>query len=354
MKQVPFSVVRALILAVSATVISACALGRMPVPPGTVPRQENVPPEDEQYGHDVLSALMERYELETDDQKVNRARDVVDKLSLAAKADQNPWHVYVLKDDNFKNAAATRGNFIFIWSGMFDVVKNDDELATVLSHEIGHVLAGHTMPHPVEEVNRILSGVAGDVAGRIIAQQGGAYSGIVVSLSEMLITEMLQAVLVNPEAQRQELEADHIGMFLMADAGLNPEHAVAFWERVSTDPDFEGFPVAFLSSHPSSYKRVEELRRHLPEAQRRYNGEVPALIQKPDQPLHSPARDKDSWVVVEPFVPVYAAPDASSELLGTLKEGKSVKVKTIQGRWLKIDTPYEGFVKSFLLAPASN
>jgi predicted Zn-dependent protease len=252
-----------------ALALSACS-SRQRVSPGTVPEPPKASHEDEQYGQNVLNSLVERYPLSTSDEYINRARDIVDRLSRHATSKPTVWHVYVLDGDEFKNAAATRGNFIFIWTGMLKTVRNDDELATTLAHEMGHVLANHPKPSPAEDTSRIVSGVAGNVARQAISIQGGAV-GALAGLGEMLAKLTMNALLVYPEQQRKELEADHIGLFLMADAGYNPEEAIRFWERVQGDPVFSGLPIEFLSTHPSSKERLEALRRHLPEASRRYS-----------------------------------------------------------------------------------
>lgn len=244
-----------------------CAPTRPPVPPGEVPSADYVSAQDEAYGHEVLSELSEKFELDRDDNHINRVRDLVDRLADGGHVNQDPWHVHVLKDDTFKNAAATRGNFVFVWTGMLNTVQNDDELATILAHEMSHVLAKHTAEDPAEETSSILAGVAGSVASAVLSQQG---LGPLADLGEVLTRELIGAVLINPGAQEHELEADQIGLFLMADSGFDPQSAIDFWRRVQNDPDFSNDFLGFLSSHPSSSDRLHALERYLPQAQERY------------------------------------------------------------------------------------
>lgn len=343
--------------------ITACAPQRAPIPPGVVPEQSEVSAEDEQYGHQVLNQLMERYELDNDDARINRVRDVADKLTAAKNPNGNPWHVYVLKDSNFKNAAATRGNYIFVWTGMLETVQNDDELATIIAHEIGHVLAGHTNPDPSEEVTRIIAGIAGEATGHVVAAQGTA--GILASLAASLVKTSMEALLVNPSLKRQELEADQLGLFLMADAGFNPEAAVRFWERVQHDPNFSGFPLAFLSSHPSSTERFERLRDVLPLAEERYRGgstsgspeattpsRPSSSYSRPSSSYSRPRRTLDeSWVVVEAKASVRSEPRLSAKVLADLPVGTKVTVIAHEDAWLEISEPRPGFVRGVDLSP---
>mgnify|MGYP003342625502 CR=1 FL=1 len=72
--------------------------------------------------------------------------------------------------------------------------------------------------------------------GNAIALNSSMFNGARVvgpGIAGMLVAETVRALAVNPESQRQELEADQIGLFLMADAGFDPTHAIDFWVRFS-------------------------------------------------------------------------------------------------------------------------
>jgi len=77
-------------------------------------------------------------------------------------------------------------------------------------------------------------------------------SAPVSQLAELIVRASLEAILVNPDQQGKELEADQIGIFMMADAGYDPQEAIDFWQHVQGDPDFSSSPLEFMSSHPSS------------------------------------------------------------------------------------------------------
>ena len=212
-------------------------------------------------------ALTRTYPLSRDDNSINRVRDIVNDLADAAGAGDAPWNVYVLRGDSVVNAAATRGNFVFVWTGMLRTVKNDGELAAVLAHEMGHVLAHHTQPTPSEEASEIMASVGENVASQVVAVQGpyGALSGI----AGLLAKEAIKALIVNPESQRKEHEADQIGLFLMADAGYDPHNAIGLWTTMSQEGSGGAIPT-FLSSHPANDERIGELQQLLPSAMERY------------------------------------------------------------------------------------
>jgi len=245
-----------------------CSSGRTPVPPGTIPQALYVTAEDEAYGHQVLGELSRSYPLSRDDASIERVRGLVTRLAKAANADSHPWNVFVLEGDNVVNAAATRGNYVFVWTGMLRAAQTDGELATVIAHELGHVLANHTKATPQEEASKIMARTTGEIAGQIVASQPG-YAPL-AQITGILVTELIEAIAVNPETQRLETEADQIGFFLMADAGLDPHDALSLWSKMANDPSTTGEPLQFLSSHPASSDRLEALQALLPEALDRY------------------------------------------------------------------------------------
>ena len=344
--------------------LSACAPMRSSIAPGVIPAQGEVSASDEEYGHEVMAALAQRYPLEKSDEKVNRVREVADKLSEASGSGGNPWHVYVFHDDSVKNAAATKGNYVFVWSGMLEATQNEDELAAVLAHEIGHVLAGHTSPTPAEETRDIISGLAGTAAGSAVSYT--PYAGA-ARLVGMLVSESMKALIVNPESQRKELEADQIGLFLLADAGYDPQRAITFWQRAKYDPALSGMPVEFLSSHPSPENRFENLQKLIPEAMHRYETALTrvgktasssdkhptdapptATLREPSRVLPSPV---ETWIVAEDWATVFASPQAQSRAVIDLPKNTEVAVVGQTGGWLRIEKPVRGFVQGRYLAP---
>jgi predicted Zn-dependent protease len=249
-------------------VLASCAQVRVPITPGTIPQGVYLSAEDEAYGHQVLSTLTETYPLSRNDADIQRVRGLVRRLAQAGGVDGSPWHVFVLQDDTVVNAAATRGNYVFVWTGMLRMAQSDGELATVLAHELGHLLANHTQPTATEEANEIMARASGEIAGQLVAIH--PYYGPLAQLAAIAVTETIKAIAVNPESQRLETEADHIGFFLMADASFDPEEALHFWAKMSHSGHPGQPALSFLSSHPDSEERLFALRELLPQARSRY------------------------------------------------------------------------------------
>lgn len=161
------------------------------------------------------------------------------------------WEVNV---ENTKeiNAYCMPGGKIMVYSGLIDQLKvTDDELATVIGHEMAHALREHSR----ERVSRAMGQEA-------ILSLGAAALGVnsqgAVELANQIATVTFQL----PHSREQESEADSIGLELMARAGFDPRAAIALWQKMAAAAPSSG--PNFLSSHPSSSQRMTDLQNLLP------------------------------------------------------------------------------------------
>lgn len=165
------------------------------------------------------------------------------------------WDIEVF-DDEMINAFAMPGGKIGVFTGILAVAENQDQLGAVLGHEVAHV----TEQHSVERANRTMT-TQGYAAAASAALGGGA-AGDLVQMSAQL-------GLLLPYGRGQESEADIVGIDYMADAGFDPRASVQLWKNMAESN--KGAPPEFLSTHPSSSTRIEDLVHQLPLALVRYN-----------------------------------------------------------------------------------
>jgi predicted Zn-dependent protease len=166
------------------------------------------------------------------------------------------WEVVVFKDDN-PNAFALPGGKMGVYTGMLKVAENQDQLAAVLGHEVGHVLAQHGNERISQQqlTNVALAAAAG--------------SGYLDAASMQALGLGAQIGILLPYSRTHESEADVIGLDLMSEAGFDPRESVQLWKNMQKASD--GAPPEFLSTHPSSSTRIDNLLGGMADALKIYN-----------------------------------------------------------------------------------
>ena len=170
------------------------------------------------------------------------------------------WEIVVFAEDP-ANAFALPGAKIGVYEGLLKVAANQDQLATVIGHEIAHVIAQHSN----ERISRDYATQASlDIIGAIAGGEG--------ELAMAALGVGVQVGVKLPFNRSQESEADLLGLDYMADAGFDPEESIALWHNMSVASKRN--PPEFLSTHPSHESRIEQLRARMPHALAIYDAAV--------------------------------------------------------------------------------
>jgi predicted Zn-dependent protease len=180
---------------------------------------------------------------------------------LPAPWNQQRWD-YALFENDETNAWALPGGKVGVYTGIFKAARNQDQLAGVIAHEIGHVVSRH---HD-ERITRqaIASGVL-QVGGAVAGSRYGEGIGNAVTQGGSIAA---QAGFLLPNSRAQESEADVVGQQLMAKAGFDPRGAVALWQNMAAAGGARA--PQWLSTHPDPSSRLREL-------QARADGLLPAM-----------------------------------------------------------------------------
>lgn len=208
----------------------------------------------DQLGQQAFAQAKATTPLSGDPQKNAYVRCVVDAITreLPAGAQQR-WDV-ALFQKNEPNAFALPGGEVGVYTGIFQVARNQDELAAVIAHEIGHVISHHHDERITRQMGtQALLGVASAVAG---SRYGQSAANTVSQLGGV----GAQALFLLPNSRQQESEADVVGQQLMARAGFDPRQAVNLWQNMAALS--QGRPPEFLSTHPDPRSRLNELDSH--------------------------------------------------------------------------------------------
>jgi predicted Zn-dependent protease len=166
------------------------------------------------------------------------------------------WEVVVFKDES-ANAFALPGGKIGVNTGLLEVARNQSQLATVIGHEVAHVLAQHSN-------ERVSQKFAVDQSMGLIGALAQPHSATGQTLMGLLGVGAQYGILL-PYSRVQESEADRIGLQLMAKAGFDPAQSVSLWQNMAAAGG--GQPPEFLSTHPSHSSRISDLKARIPAAQ---------------------------------------------------------------------------------------
>lgn len=233
-----------------AAVLVACATTTSPTGRkqyvGAVPQGQL-----DQLGAQEFAKAKQQMPLSNDPRQNAYVRCVVDNVTRELPPGwQAQWETALFVDDS-PNAFALPGGKVGVNTGIFSVARNQDQLAAVIAHEIGHVVSRHHDERITRQQgtstllgigSAILGSAYGSGAGNAAGQIGGAAA---------------QTFYLLPNSREQESEADIVGQKLAAEAGFDPRQAVNLWQNMIAAGGSR--PPQWLSTHPDPQSRIAEL-----------------------------------------------------------------------------------------------
>lgn len=212
--------------------------------------------EASQMGVQAYQQILSKGNISHDPQMNAVVARVSQRLAQVVGVPGAKWQ-YTVFEDPTANAFALPGGKIGVNTGMFKVAKTEGQLAAVLGHEIGHVMAHHS----AERMSR-------ELAVQVGIQALGA-AGSMAQYSD-LMAQAATLGLILPFSRQQESEADEIGLINMARAGYDPHEAIDLWRNMLSQEGGKA-PAEFLSTHPSTGNRIADLEQWMPRALAEYN-----------------------------------------------------------------------------------
>ncbi len=191
-----------------------------------------------------------------DDPRINAyVRCVARSLIQRLPGEQPNWELTVFRNPQ-PNAFALPGGNIGVNTGLLKVARGPDQLAAVIGHEIGHVLADHAN----ERLTQQLGVKVVFFLVNLFTDEQGSWQHELLLRTLGLGSEV--GVLL-PFSRIHEREADLIGLELMARSGFDPAESVRLWQNMAKVNERQ--PVEFLSTHPSHESRIERLSEKVEE-----------------------------------------------------------------------------------------
>jgi predicted Zn-dependent protease len=252
-------------------ILSSCSTA-----PITDRRQLRIIPESSlnRQAAQVYEQVKQKTKLSDDKSQLNKIKDIGSRIeeSVSAYFDSinksDPtynfrWEYILIDNNKIKNAWCMPGGKIAVYTGILKITKNEDGLAAVMGHEIAHAVAKHS----IERASRALVLNLGTAALDIVT--GGAVSNTSratgVDVAGMLRTFGID----NPFGRKQETEADYLGLIFSSLAGYDIRESVKIWERMKKENKGKE-PPEWMSTHPSNDKRIQALKKWIPDIMNRF------------------------------------------------------------------------------------
>lgn len=191
------------------------------------------------------------------------AKDFTQEYNVVNSINSSPFTYTVIQSDD-ANAFVLPGNHVFVLTGLFKYVHNEDELASILGHETAHNLARH----------------AGERASRNLFVKMLSYLAFIIDPSGLLFSFFVpaEALLFSlPHSREHELEADEIGLLLSSQACYDPKAAKKVFARMKHDADGGDMRTQthpeFVSTHPGYDTRLSKFDEWMPVAMDRFSAD---------------------------------------------------------------------------------
>ncbi len=214
------------------------------------------PAQEIQMGLQAERQILQKARLSHNPRYNAMVKRVASRIAKVAEEEFHPgykWEFYVLESPQI-NAFCLPGGKIFVYTGLLKLVQNDDQLATVIGHEVAHAILRHGS-------ERVSMGMVGQMGKELLAkglQMSGSRWGPLFDLAYGVGTKY---GVLYPYSRKFEYEADQLGLYLMYKACYNPYEAIKFWQRMMRASKAK--VPEFLSTHPSDIHRIEALRRYI-------------------------------------------------------------------------------------------
>ncbi|HIK14487.1 MAG TPA: M48 family metalloprotease [Leptolyngbyaceae cyanobacterium M33_DOE_097] len=196
-------------------------------------------------GNQINQEVLRQVRLNRDRQLNAYINDIGQRLVKTSTRRQIPYTFQVVQSDQV-NAFATMGGFVYVNTGLIKAADNEAQLASVMAHEIGHIVGRHAVNQMKEQATVGL---------------GAAAAGLNRNQAVALGVEL---ALRRPHSRKAEYEADSLGLRMLANSGYAPSAMPAFMKKLVSASQ----PPTFLSTHPATTDRIARMNEMIPAARR--------------------------------------------------------------------------------------
>jgi predicted Zn-dependent protease len=209
-------------------------------------------------GMNTYRDIMQEATLSRDARAVQRIRTMGTRIAKVTGKSDYEWEFNLIEADTVYNAFCLPGGKVAVYTGILELASDDDEVATVMAHEIAHAIARHGAERMTQMLIVQLGAIALDEAIKNKSEE-------TIELAKIAYGAGATLAYILPYSRTHESEADYLGLIYMAKAGYDPQAAMRFWRKMQRKAGGME-PPEFLSTHPSSGSRIADLEKWMPEA----------------------------------------------------------------------------------------
>lgn len=221
---------------------------------------EQISPENEYYiGRATAAIILNDYNLYNEPNLTKYLNKICGAITINSEKPDlyNGYYVAVLDSDEI-NAMATPGGHILITRGLLKCTSNEEELASVIAHEIAHIQKQHSISAIKTSRFKDLSL---NVASLAINESDNDEVKQMMSVFGDSVDDVVSSLVLNGFSQEQEFEADSYALELLNNAGYNPHSIVNMLKTLEQNQ--ANHKRGFVKTHPEPKKRIKKIEKEL-------------------------------------------------------------------------------------------
>ena len=206
-------------------------------------------------GRNIARKIAEEFKISQNPYDLERLDKASSKLVAVTDRKEISYYFYVIEEDDEGksqvNAFALPGGYVYIFKELLDLLS-DDELAFVLSHEMGHIVSRHS-------IKRLQAAMGYNLL--IVASAGASQDAKFTQGLSFALAQILMGY-----SREDELNADELGVKYCKLSGFEPKAGIAVQEKLYAENKKETHPLSYFRSHPYTDQRIRRIKEmlHLP------------------------------------------------------------------------------------------